>query len=265
MEKTQTTKPKIPSRFITPSHRPRINSSTESKNTKRTTTPTSNTNLRTNQAQEKSTDPTIKRNIIINSNNIKSINPKENCTNYLTSNLSKGSSNTTKATPNPRSRTTSPIVRSTIASQISDFSNETPPNLRTDRSSSVTRGRQVGTGQRTEAMNPRRQSCSPSPSVTRGRRVEAKQEINRGGNLGNDQRRTESTNILGSRMVERVMNSRKGNGIEERDSNSRGRNGIGIGDLGFMSKSSASPNKTLKQLVRFLSNCFLRIMHEFQI
>ncbi|XP_038907224.1 BUD13 homolog [Benincasa hispida] len=219
IEKSPTTKPKIPSRSITPSHRPRINSSIEPKNTKRTTTPSPNPIQRINQAS--SIDPTIKRN-----NNMKPINLKECYTEYLTSNLYKGSTNTAKpkANPNPRSRTTSPIVRSTIASQIPEFSNETPPNLRTDRSSSVTRGRQPGTGEKSEA-NSRRQSCSPS--VTRGRKVEGKQEKNRGGNLSNDQRRNESTNILGSRMVERVMNARKGIGNEERDLKPSGRSGIG--------------------------------------
>lgn len=200
VEKSPTTNPRIPSRSITPSYKPRINSSTEPKNTQRITNP----NQRISQAS--STDPTIKR----NNNKTKSTNLKESCTDYLTSNLSKPKAKS-NPNPNPRSRTTSPIVRSTIASQIPDFSNETPPNLRTDRSSSVTRGRQVGTEQKPEAINinSRRQSCSPS--VTRGRKVEVKQEINRGGNLSNDQRRTESTNIIGSRMVERVMNARKGN------------------------------------------------------
>ncbi|XP_022928960.1 putative uncharacterized protein DDB_G0282133 isoform X1 [Cucurbita moschata] len=200
IEKSPTTNPRIPSRSITPSYKPRINSSTEPKNTQRITNP----NQRISQAS--STDPTIKR----NNNKTKSTNLKESYTDYLTSNLSKPKAKS-NPNPNPRSRTTSPIVRSTIASQIPDFSNETPPNLRTDRSSSVTRGRQVGTEQKPETINinSRRQSCSPS--VTRGRKVEVKQEINRGGNLSNDQRRTESTNIIGSRMVERVMNARKGN------------------------------------------------------
>ncbi|CAK9310807.1 unnamed protein product [Citrullus colocynthis] len=220
IEKSPITNPRIPSRSITPSHRPRINSSTEPKNTKRTTTPSPNPNQRINQAS--SIDPTVKSNN--NNNNIKPINLKESYTDYLTSNLSKGTKNTAKPkanpNPNPRSRTTSPIVRSTIASQIPEFSNGTPPNLRTDRSSSVTRGRQAGIGEKSEA-NLRRQSCSPS--VTRGRKMEVKQEKNRGGNLSNDQRRTESTNILGSRMVERVMNARKGNGNEEKDLKPPGR------------------------------------------
>ncbi|KAL0542417.1 hypothetical protein IC582_022524 [Cucumis melo] len=222
IEKSPIIKAKVPSRSTTPSHRPRINSSIDPKNTKRTTNPSPNPSQRIDQTSQ--IDSTIKRN-----NNMKPTNVKESYTDYLTSNLSKGSTNSVKPNPNqnpnPRSRTTSPIVRSTIASQIPEFSNETPPNLRTDRSSSVTRGRQPGNVEKSET-NPRRQSCSPS--VTRGRKVEAaKQEKNRGGNLSNDQRRTESTNILGSRMVERVMNARKGIGNEQRDSKPSRRSGIG--------------------------------------
>ncbi|XP_031740889.1 serine/arginine repetitive matrix protein 1 isoform X2 [Cucumis sativus] len=223
IEKSPITKAKIPSRSITPSNRPRINSSIDPKNTKRTTNPSPNPNHRIDQTSQ--IDLTVKRN-----NNIKPTNLKESYTDYLTSNLLKGSTNSVKPNqnqnPNPRSRPTSPIVRSTIASQIPEFSNETPPNLRTDRSSSVTRGRQPENVEKSEA-NPRRQSCSPS--VTRGRKVEvAKQEKNRGGNLSNnDQRRTETTNILGSRMVERVMNARKAIGNEERDVKPSRRRGIG--------------------------------------
>lgn len=65
--------------------------------------------------------------------------------------------------------------------------------------------------------------------------MEVKQEKNRGGNLSNDQRRNESTNILGSRMVERVMNARKGNGNEEKDLKPPGRGGSGQ-KVRFLSK-----------------------------
>ena len=94
---------------------------------------------------------------------------------FLTSNLSKNIRLDSK--PKPRSRCVSPLVRSTIPAQISDFSNETH-NLRTDRSTSVTRGRLVNNNpvQQKPEHNPkpRRQSCSPS--VMRDRIVESKQE-----------------------------------------------------------------------------------------
>ncbi|GKV32727.1 hypothetical protein SLEP1_g41313 [Rubroshorea leprosula] len=83
--------------------------------------------------------------------------------------------------------------------------------IMTDRSTSATRSRPatkpvVGASQKPEpiAAKPRRQSFSPS--VTRGRRVEPNNQENKGN----------GTQILGSKMVEKVMNARK-SGVEERE------------------------------------------------
>ncbi len=164
----------------------------------------------------------------------------------------------------------SPLVRSTIPAQIPDFSNETPPNLRTDRSTSATRGRPVinptiiSVQQKPEASpKPRRQSCSPS--VMRGRKVESKQENTQGNNTtmttqkaGRIQTANNGTNVLGSRMVEKMMNARKSGVDQERESKPKLRGFInessGYGRM--MSKSSL--DMALKHMVRFtlLINCF---------
>ncbi|KAK1287645.1 hypothetical protein QJS10_CPB19g00766 [Acorus calamus] len=103
----------------------------------------------------------------------------------------------------PRSRGVSPMVRPRIPHH--DFPNEAPPNLITSaaavssRASSATRARPGDPIVRREVPeNPRRQSCSPS--VTRGRRVP---EFVGGGSVKN------GALVVGSRMVERVMNARR--------------------------------------------------------
>lgn len=113
----------------------------------------------------------------------------------------------------PRSRVGSPTVRSTIPSQFPGISDQTPANLRTDRSpSSATRGRAAGysavaVNQKSEPNTPksRRNSVSPTPSVGRERRLEPKKQEIRG-NGGQ---------ILGSKMVDKVMNARKSNSEEK--------------------------------------------------
>ncbi|KAK1266204.1 hypothetical protein QJS04_geneDACA015585 [Acorus gramineus] len=103
----------------------------------------------------------------------------------------------------PRSRGVSPMVRPRIPHH--DFPDEAPLNLITSatavssRPSSATRGRPGDPIVRREMPeNPRRQSCSPS--VTRGRRVP---EFVGGGSAKN------GALVVGSRMVERVMNARR--------------------------------------------------------
>ncbi|XVF63396.1 hypothetical protein PTKIN_Ptkin09bG0084200 [Pterospermum kingtungense] len=209
--KSPNPKPKITSRSITPSHRPSIPSTEALKNTKVATAPTSN--------NHKTSQPTISDPLNRKTTNVgrsTTTSKPQNQVDFLTSNLSRNlgtSANKTK----PRSRGVSPLARSTIPVQFPGFSNETPPNLKTDRSTSATRGRPQPTGAPTtthhvvvhqKAPEPspiktRRQSVSPS--VTRGRRVEPKKE-------------TKGTQILGSRMVEKVMNARKSSSsVEERD------------------------------------------------
>ncbi|EYU24268.1 hypothetical protein MIMGU_mgv1a025170mg [Erythranthe guttata] len=99
------------------------------------------------------------------------------------------------------------------------LSDNTPPNnLRTTtnhRPASTTRGRStnqflpVGPQKQDTNSNMRRQSCSPS--VTRGRKVVASDNKSQqqGGNRGGGQ-------VLGSRMVDRFMNSRINSSGEER-------------------------------------------------
>ncbi|KAJ0446212.1 uncharacterized protein LOC110923644 [Helianthus annuus] len=131
-----------------------------------------------------------------------------------------------------KTRGVSPVVTSRIT-QIPGFSDETPPNLRTDRSISATRGRVVNqttrnaltvASQKPEVSNmraARRQSCSPS--VTRGRKVaptseESMATVNA---LKGSNRMFQTGNgaqILGSRMVDKLMNARK-SGTEEKKLN----------------------------------------------
>ncbi|XP_021275551.1 muscle M-line assembly protein unc-89-like isoform X2 [Herrania umbratica] len=203
--------PKVPSRSITPSHRPSI-PSTEAKNTKLPAPILFNQKT----SQPICTHPlTNKRtNVVSNTSSISSkpySNQKDDHIDFLSSNLSKTLGTSTNKTK-PRSRGVSPLARSTIPVQFDGISDETPPNLKTDRSTSATRGRPqptvtpaaVAVHQKAEPSStpkPRRQSCSPC--VTRGRRVEPKQAV-------------KGTQVLGSRMVEKVMNARKSS-VEERD------------------------------------------------
>ncbi|XP_041003499.1 uncharacterized protein LOC121248942 isoform X2 [Juglans microcarpa x Juglans regia] len=219
--------PKVPQRSTTPSQRPRI-LSTDQPSTKATTTGTS---IITNQKPV--TDVMSKRTNMV-TNIAKSTNQKE----ILTSNPSKNTATHDPPKTKPRSssssstRGVSPLVRSRITAQIPDFSNETPPNLRTDndRSISATRGRPANpilpVQQKSDPpANPRRQSCSPS--VTRGRKVvlESKQADSSQGNNNVTAQRGRTTltgNVLGSRMVDKVMNARK-SGAEGRESKPKSR------------------------------------------
>ncbi|XP_062148954.1 uncharacterized protein LOC133857674 [Alnus glutinosa] len=177
-------------------------------------------------------------------NTAKSTNQKEIHMDSLASNQSKkmGTDSRTK----PRSRGVSPLVRSKIPAQIPEFSNETPHNLRTDRSStSAARGR-LGNPIHSvhhkpePSIKPRRDSCSPS--VMRGRKVESKQESSSQGNVtaqkggvltGN------GTHVFGSRMVDKVMNARK-SGAEGRETKPKSRGLINeSSDFGMMTSKSS--------------------------
>ncbi|GMN46849.1 hypothetical protein TIFTF001_016026 [Ficus carica] len=105
---------------------------------------------------------------------------------------------------------------------ILGFSNETPPNLRTEqRSSSTTRGRgafAVPPPPRVEEATVKTRQKSCSPSVTRGRKVEPIAAMNNNNNNNNNKQKQQETNrnskgtvVLGSRMVEKVINARKSN------------------------------------------------------
>ncbi|KAA8538837.1 hypothetical protein F0562_025529 [Nyssa sinensis] len=120
-----------------------------------------------------------------------------------------------------------------------------PPNLRTDRSCSASRGRRpAGTGNQKPdqlstkaAAAARRQSCSPS--VTRGRKVvEQQQQVVVV--VENKVRIPSGTQVLGSRMVDKFMNARKSS-TEDRETNPKLRSGSINESSGFgriMSKTS---------------------------
>ncbi|KAI5574636.1 hypothetical protein BDE02_10G157500 [Populus trichocarpa] len=204
--RTPNSKPnRIPQRSVTPGQKQRISTSTENKNSKVAA------QILSQKMAQFTTDPNRKTNVIANS--AKPTNQKSSQTNFLSSNLSKD------IKTKPENRGVSPSVRSTIAAQIPGFSNDTPPNLRTDRATSATRGRPVAANptasvrqKQDPAPRPRRQSCSPS--VTRGRK-ESNEE-----NLTTSKGKTVTGNngaqIFGSRMVDKVMNARK-LGAEERE------------------------------------------------
>ncbi|KAB1222303.1 hypothetical protein CJ030_MR2G016184 [Morella rubra] len=265
--KSQPANPKVPLRATTPSQRP---SSTESK-TGNKGTPIVN--------KKPVADISKRANAVTNA--AKSTNQKESHMDLLIPNSIKniGTHSKTK----PRSRAVSPLVRSTIPAQIPEFSNETPPNLRTDRSTSVTRGRSGNpippVHQKPEPpSNPRadrstsitrgrpgnpilpvshkpepsakseRQSCSPSV-----RRKMESQETSQGNVTGQKGRLLSGngTHVLGSRMVEKVMNARK-SGAEGRESKTKSRGSIsensGFGRM--VSKSSldiASKHSEIKR------------------
>ncbi|GMI77418.1 hypothetical protein HRI_001411100 [Hibiscus trionum] len=143
----------------------------------------------------------------------KQVNHKDDPIHFLTANLSKNPNPTNKT--NPRSRGVSPLARSTIPVEmrssnprsrgVSPLARSTNPVEM--RSSSAARGRLVHQNASSTSSKTPRQSCSPC--VTRGRRVEETKKEGKG------------TQILGSKMVERVMNARKTNSSVSIDESQR--------------------------------------------
>lgn len=184
----QQQKTKPPLRSTTPCHRPST-----------TTSAAQQTKKSNNRPQTPKTTPNLER---------------QRQLDFLASNLCNSAAalvvDPNKSTK-PRNRPVSPVVRSTIPAQIPGFSNETPPNLITDnqRSISATRGRPG------KPEPPRRQSCSPS--ITRGRKVlpennNVKQEQSSSTTQCSTKivnQKEYQRNILGSKMVDKVMNARK--------------------------------------------------------
>ncbi|XAR71497.1 hypothetical protein NMG60_11028792 [Bertholletia excelsa] len=195
---------------------------------------------------------------------------KENQKNFSGSNLSK-STGPLEAKSKPKSRGVSPSVRTIIPSQIRGFSNQAPPNLQTDRSSSTSRGR-PGIGNQTAVVNnirqrtestPKTRRQSFSPSVARGRKVDADQDTaattatNAGytesngiiGQKGKFQTGNNGGQVLGSRMVDKFMNARKAT-VEDKETKAKFRGSInkmsGFGRL--TSKSSSSSDMALKHM-----------------
>ncbi|GMJ03219.1 Basic Proline-rich Protein 1 [Hibiscus trionum] len=134
------------------------------------------------------------------------------------SSITKPSSTTTKSSV--PSRGTSPTVKSRPwkPSEMPGFSLETPPNLRTslpERPSSASRGRPGAPGARSSSVEansngrPRRQSCSParsrasSGSIGNGSSIRSMRRVDANGSD------SESPVVIGTKMVERVVNMRK--------------------------------------------------------
>lgn len=140
-----------------------------------------------------------------------------------------------------------------LSAQINQLSNDPPANLitTTDRSTSATRGRPQN--QSTHAIHQTLRRQSRSPSVTRGGKEEVKQQESKEGNA----RGRFQTGIVGSKMVDKVMNARKYSEEKEAKSNTTGfgRN--------LMSKSSF--DTVLKHTVFFHLSFILLNFSSFSI
>lgn len=199
-------KSNVPPRYSTPSGRPTISLS-EKKNSKSATV----LNDKMNQPYSYPNLENSKK----ASSTVKSVDSKESNRNMLPSNLSKsmdiGMDSSSKATK-PKSRGVSPLVKSKLPAQISGPSDETPPILRTDRSTSANRGRAIASQQNPSVSQKRPESVtksrrqSYSPGTSRGRKQDGER------NLGSEKDRitqqANRTQVLGSRMVDRFLNSR---------------------------------------------------------
>ncbi|GAU36639.1 hypothetical protein TSUD_212920 [Trifolium subterraneum] len=195
-------KPTVPSRSSTPL----------SKNTTRSSTPTSRPTLSTSKPASRASTPTRRP-------STPSIASSLSAPPVKTSSISKPTPVVSKQ-PVP-SRGTSPTVRSRPLkpSEMPDFSLDAPPNLRTtlpERPVSATRGRPGAPSTRSSSIEhvssgrPKRQSCSPSRgrpangiSYISGSSMPA---VNRGYSKVNDK---VSPVVMGTKMVERVINMRK--------------------------------------------------------
>nr|XP_043639856.1 uncharacterized protein LOC122610969 [Erigeron canadensis] len=240
-QKPTTPKPRIPARSVTPNGRSSSLFTDNKKNIKTAPIPLISSVNKTNDADFANKPNTT-------STMSKSLGERDCRFTLMGSNQSKsiqGTNSASRTTQKPRG--VSPLVTSRIT-QLPGFSDETPANLRTDRSTSASRGRPVNQSiQNTLVAAPqkpdvsnirgRRQSCSPS--VNRGRKVAPTSEesmntvtaqkgsrMYQAGNGGH---------FLGSRMVDKLMNARKLN-IEEKKLNSSINEGSGYGRI--MSKAS---------------------------
>ncbi|KAL4570305.1 hypothetical protein LXL04_025957 [Taraxacum kok-saghyz] len=223
-------KPRIPARSVTPSGR--------------------STSLFTDQKKNIKTAPIP----LIAINKITDVTKKSNTTPSMSNQTQNVTNSSSRTTQKPRG--VSPLVTSRIPVRIPGFSDETPPNLRTDRSTSASRGRLVNTPmaapQKPEvlSMRGRRQSCSPS--VTRGRKVAPTSEESTNtmaaSQKGNNNRMFQGNGgqFLGSRMVDKIMNARKST-VEEKKVNSSINEGSGYGRM--MAKSSLDSQEIKRDLV----------------
>ncbi|XP_070003387.1 uncharacterized protein [Nicotiana sylvestris] len=243
-------KPKVATRNLTPIGKQQGALSIDKKDTRYATTITA-----ANQQK------VIKSNNFIDQNAIRTTRQKETHLNFLASNLSKTMGMESSLSSKPKSRGVSLAGRPKILAQtILGFSDETPVNLRTDRSLSATRGRSINQHQSANqrpgsssssssssssvhiTKPTRRQSCSPS--VTRGR----KQEIITSNTKF--QQGYSTTQVLGSKMVDKFMNARK-SVYEEKEITKAKLNGSINESSGFGRHiSRISANVALKRMVQ---------------
>ncbi|KAJ1382230.1 hypothetical protein SESBI_44430 [Sesbania bispinosa] len=213
---TNSTKPKLPMRSITPSHNRQRSSIIKNTNEQQLAThPTI-----TKQSSKAKTEHDA-------SNNTKSTPKKQtNNADFLALNLKK-SIETNESQRKPRTRGVSPSVKSRVS--VLELSNEAPPNLRTDhRSSSNTRRRSTTrastiVGFQNTDPTPRacRPSRSPSPSMSNGgwnqldrtqKNLRTQKELFTLAAGTNESK----SHFRGSKMVEKVVNARK-SGINQVD------------------------------------------------
>jgi hypothetical protein len=242
--KSPNTKQKVPLRSITPNQqRPFISlfsSTDQSKSTKPLNhiktlssidhqTKNSITPSVTNQKIITTTDPNVNNKIRTNNTISKSTMTNQHQKDYqfLSSNLSKNMADS-KTKQRINKSNVSPVSRPTIPG----FSNETPPNLRTSvRSTSATRTSQRITKQAEANINSTaikmRQSCSPS--VTRGRINISESNNNKPDHeIDGMSSQNQKGHLLGSRMVEKLMNARKSSSsvFQERETKLKSAKGL---------------------------------------
>ncbi|KAL3523237.1 hypothetical protein ACH5RR_016071 [Cinchona calisaya] len=210
-----TLKPKVPTRYSTPSGRPSVSLS-EKKNSK--SAPVLNQKINQSYSDLNLENPKKSSSTVKQPVDCKDIN-----WNMLASNLSKSTSigmDPSTKTTKPKSRGVSPLVRS----QISVPSDENPTNPRTDRSTLAYRGRATTSQQnpssvsqkRPESATKSRRQQSRSPGATRGRKQDSKGIIP-GSERDRTPQQANRTKVLGSPMVDRFLNSRMSNS-EDRQS-----------------------------------------------
>ncbi|KAK4285311.1 hypothetical protein QN277_002024 [Acacia crassicarpa] len=202
-------KPKLPTRSITPSH-----------NRQRPSIVKNKTNERESSILSTKNSSNSKFHVAASASNVKTTIQKQNSdADTLALNLKK-SQEVNDSKRMLKSRGISPFVRSSVAAHITEeFPDKAPPNLRTDhRSTSATRGRinnrtsaVVGFRNRDTTPTSSRQSCSPTRSVSRGRKQsEGTQKESRSQKERSVSGTGESrTYFMGSKMVEKVVNARK--------------------------------------------------------
>ncbi|KAK8359795.1 hypothetical protein V6Z12_A04G120200 [Gossypium hirsutum] len=212
-----------PSRSSTPTSRANLPSIKPAASTARSSTPT--------RSAPRSLTPTARPSLHASKSTSRSSTPTRRPASSSTTPIASAPSGTaassitkpsaaTTSKSSVQSRGTSPTVKSRPwkSSEMPGFSLETPPNLRTslpERPVSASRGRPAAPGARSSSVEanssgrPRRQSCSParsrasSGSFGNGSSIRS---VRRADANGSD---NESPVVIGTKMVERVVNMRK--------------------------------------------------------